>query len=258
MKISIITVCFNSERYIRQTIESVVGQDYENIEYIVIDGASTDGTCAIIDEYRDKIAYFISERDKNMYDAINKGMRVATGDYIAILNSDDFYCAPNVISCVVKALKPLDTSKYLGVYGDLKNVDAIGEKARLRRGLQVSFESLLASRQLTFVGHGTVFLHRRVLEHVGFYADQEFSAACDYDYILRCFNVAPLKHINVSVMCFRRHSESITSSGRIREEIQRVLARNGYRHRYILFYVLWGWWIVKNITHISWQKRFRR
>ncbi|MCS3266704.1 glycosyltransferase [Bacteroides fragilis] len=84
IKLSIITVTYNSEKYIEQTILSVINQHYSNIEYILIDGGSKDNTIKIIDKYKKFISYFISEPDRNMYDAINKGMRLATGDYIAV------------------------------------------------------------------------------------------------------------------------------------------------------------------------------
>ena len=90
IKISIITVCFNSKKNIEQCIQSVISQDYDNLEYIVIDGGSTDGTLAIVDKYKDKISYFVSEPDKGISDAFNKGIKAATGDLIGIINSDDF------------------------------------------------------------------------------------------------------------------------------------------------------------------------
>mgnify|MGYP003720349897 CR=1 FL=1 len=96
-KISIITVAFNSASTIKDTIESVLAQDYNNIEYIIIDGGSSDGTLDIIKKYESQIHYFISEPDTGIYDGMNKGIRVATGDIVGILNSDDFY--PNRFDC---------------------------------------------------------------------------------------------------------------------------------------------------------------
>lgn len=261
MKISVITVCYNSEKFVRRTIESVLAQDYAELEYIVIDGESKDGTLAIIDDYRDKLAHFVSEKDRNMYDAINKGMRAATGDYIAILNSDDFYVDGSVVSRIATALKNLDTKKFFGVYGDLVKVDADGNSLGLRRGLQVSFRELLASEQLTFVGHGTVFLSRAALTEVGFYADDKFSAACDYDYLLRCFKVKPLKHVAIPVMAFRDHAGSITSSGKIGKEVRAVLQKNGLEKRSrILRPALWTLWVLKNPASIfsAVKKRIRK
>lgn len=132
IKISIITVCYNSKAYIEQTIKSVLAQTYENIEYIVIDGGSTDGTIDIINRYRKDITIFISEPDRNMYDAINKGMKWATGDYIAILNSDDFYLDNEVISVIADKLKGLP-SYYKGLYGNLQKFTAEGYFMKRKR-----------------------------------------------------------------------------------------------------------------------------
>ena len=101
MKVSIITACYNREQTIRGCIESVLAQDYPDIEYIVVDGASTDGSLSIINRYKDKIAKIISEPDQGMYEAINKGIRAATGDIIGLVHSDDTLFAPQTISHVV-------------------------------------------------------------------------------------------------------------------------------------------------------------
>ena len=90
-KISIITVSFNSVHTIKDTIESIIAQDYENIEYLIIDGGSKDGTVDVIKNYMNYVQYFSSESDDGIYDAMNKGIAAATGDIIGILNSDDFY-----------------------------------------------------------------------------------------------------------------------------------------------------------------------
>lgn len=102
MKISIITVVWNNVKTIKDAIDSVLGQTYKNIEYIIIDGASTDGTVEVVQSYGDKISKFISEKDKGLYDAMNKGLSFATGNIIGILNSDDFYINEFVIEKIVK------------------------------------------------------------------------------------------------------------------------------------------------------------
>ena len=98
VKFSIITVVFNGEKYIQETIDSVLEQTYSNIQYIIIDGASTDSTNDIIKRYKNKIDCYVSEKDNGMYEAINKGLKLATGDYILILNSDDYLATKNVLS----------------------------------------------------------------------------------------------------------------------------------------------------------------
>jgi len=104
-KISIITVVWNNAATIKDAIESVLSQTYDNIEYIVIDGASTDGTVEIIKSYGDKIAAFVSEPDRGLYDAMNKGIALATGDIVGILNSDDFYINSHVLEDVALAFE---------------------------------------------------------------------------------------------------------------------------------------------------------
>ena len=105
MKISIITVCFNSEKFIESAIESVHSQDYNNIEYIIIDGNSTDKTIEIINNNKGRINKFISEPDHGIYDAMNKGLKMATGDIVGILNSDDLYFNNTILSSVVECFK---------------------------------------------------------------------------------------------------------------------------------------------------------
>ena len=102
-KISVITVVFNGEKYLEETIKSVVSQGYQNLEYIIIDGGSTDGTLAIIQKYADQITYWSSEADEGIYDAMNKGLGVATGDYVAFMNADDWY-EPGAFQAVADAI----------------------------------------------------------------------------------------------------------------------------------------------------------
>src|SRR5579872_4520766 len=109
MKISIITVCFNSETTIEDTILSVISQDYQNLEYIIIDGNSTDKTLHIINQYSDKISKIISEKDEGIYFALNKGIDRSTGDIIGILHSDDFYPNNQILSKVCNEFKSKNT-----------------------------------------------------------------------------------------------------------------------------------------------------
>ncbi|MFN7014655.1 MAG: glycosyltransferase family 2 protein, partial [Bacteroidia bacterium] len=121
LKISIITVTFNSAKTIEQTIQSVIKQAYSNVEYIIIDGASQDETLNIIERYRNKISVVVSEKDSGIYNAMNKGLKLATGDIIGILNSDDFYADENVLSDVAKLFEQVKAD---AVYADLQYVDA--------------------------------------------------------------------------------------------------------------------------------------
>ena len=120
MKVSIITSCFNREATIGQAIESVLAQDYPEIEYIVVDGASKDRSLQVINQYKDRISRIISEPDKGMYEGINKGIRVATGDVIGLLHSDDFLYSPDTIS---KMVRKFEQSGADFVYGNGLFVD---------------------------------------------------------------------------------------------------------------------------------------
>ena len=107
MRVSIITSCYNREKTIRDSIESVLSQDYDDIEYIVVDAKSNDTTLDIINEYKDRISTIVSESDNGMYEGINKGLRLATGDIVGLLHSDDVFYADDTISRVVKEIKQI-------------------------------------------------------------------------------------------------------------------------------------------------------
>src|SRR6056297_712631 len=124
-KVSIITVSLNSKHTIVDTIESVLNQSYDDIEYIIVDGGSSDGTADIINAYRNKISKFISEKDEGIYDALNKGIKLASGDIIGILNSDDFFYANDVVEQVVKEFMENDVD---AVYGDVQFVSPAKDK----------------------------------------------------------------------------------------------------------------------------------
>ncbi|MEO7443902.1 MAG: glycosyltransferase family 2 protein, partial [Ferruginibacter sp.] len=120
MKVSLITVTLNAEQHLESCFRSVQQQDYPDIEHIIVDGKSTDGTLAIIHKHAGKISLWVSEADRGMYDALNKGMEMATGDIIGILNSDDMLAGPDVISSIVKCF---ENNQADAVFGDLEYVD---------------------------------------------------------------------------------------------------------------------------------------
>ena len=178
MKVSIITVCFNSVATIKDTIESVIGQGYENIEYIIIDGNSNDGTNEIIRQYADKISFYMSETDKGIYDAMNKGINSATGDLIGILNSDDIYINNRVISKMVANIGTCD-----GIYADLVYVDQfnLNKVKRIWRSGQYSKGSF---KWGWMPPHPTFFLKKECYDKYGNYNTLMKSAA-DYEFMLR-------------------------------------------------------------------------
>jgi glycosyltransferase involved in cell wall biosynthesis len=180
MRVSIITICYNSEATIRETISSVLSQSYSDIEYIIVDGASKDGTCEIIRSFGSKISTFVSEPDKGIYDAMNKGVKLATGDVIGILNSDDFYADANVISDIVSTFKSTGAQ---GVYADLVYVDRenINKVTRTwKSGLYEEGKFLYG----WMPPHPTFFVKREVYEAYGHYTT-ELRSSSDYEFMLR-------------------------------------------------------------------------
>lgn len=179
-KISIITVAFNSQSTISRTIESIFSQDYDNIEYILIDGGSTDWTLDIIENYKDKIDFFVSEEDDGIYDAMNKGIRQATGDIVGILNSDDFYPNNTVISDVVDVFRKDNCDS---LYGDLVYVKLSNAKNIVRYWKAGIFSQLKLKRGW-MLPHPTFFVKKSIYDRFGLY-NTELRSAADYEMILR-------------------------------------------------------------------------
>lgn len=179
MKISIVTAAFNSAATIKDTIESVLSQDYPNIEFIVADGGSKDGTVEILKSYGDKIKW-ISEKDSGIYEAMNKGVKMATGDAIGVVGSDDFYPDNQVISKVAKAF---NESKADSVYGDLHYVDSVDTNKIVRNWKSGKYE-----RQRFINGwmppHTAFFLKKSAYDTYGLY-NTTFRSAGDYELMLR-------------------------------------------------------------------------
>lgn len=180
MKVTIITVVFNAEKYLKDCIDSVLGQDYENIEYVVIDGGSTDGTLSVIELYRSRIHYYISEPDKGMYDALNKGIKVATGDVIGILNADDMLASDDVIAAIVREFKEKQPD---GVYGNLNYIDLGFSKKIIRKWVSKQF----VKRDILLgwmPAHPTLYLKKELFSHYGNYS-LDFGTAADYELMIR-------------------------------------------------------------------------
>jgi len=178
MKVSIITIAYNSSETIEDTIKSVVAQDYSNVEYVIIDGGSTDETLSIIDKYKDSISTIVSEPDKGIYDAMNKGVQNATGDIIGILNSDDIYANDSVISDIVKAIGSRDS-----VYADLVYVDRENTEKINRYWQSGEYKDGLFKKGW-MPPHPTFFLKKSCYDKFGTY-NLKLKSAADYELMLR-------------------------------------------------------------------------
>lgn len=180
MKVSIITVTYNSSKYIEDCINSIIRQDYKDIEYIIIDGGSTDGTVEIIEKNSQYIFKWISEEDGGMYDALNKGMRLATGDVVGILNSDDVLASADVISAIVKSFEEHNVDS---LYGDLVYVDPNDLQKILR-----FWKGLPYKRRRFNYGwmpaHPTFYVRRELIEKYGGYESHYYTAA-DFEFMAR-------------------------------------------------------------------------
>lgn len=218
-KISIITVSFNSAKHIEECIKSVVSQDYDNKEYIIIDGGSTDGTIDIVNKYKDKIAYFKSEPDRGISDAFNKGIKVATGDIIGILNSDDFMM-PGVLSKVADQYEP-DVDIYRG-YCKIWNEDT-NSKHDLHPNNKFKIPPIGA-----VICHESSFISKKRYEKSGMYK-VDFKYAMDLDLFVRMYKDPSLKNkfIDVCVDTFRTGGASSSSASKLRGERKRLILENG-------------------------------
>jgi glycosyltransferase involved in cell wall biosynthesis len=249
IKITIITVCRNSEQFLEETIKSVINQSYPKIEYIIVDGASTDDTINIIKKYDSNINVWISEPDGGMYEAINKGLRLANGDYILILNSDDVLANNFTIEKVVEKISIEKAGYYYGNMIKLKE-----NKFKKVKLFPVKFKDLLLSTHSTFVPHPCFFISKKLNNILGGY-DLLYKYASDYDYILRALSAnSKGKYIDNYISKFRIHNSSITASGKINEERKKILKQHGYNHYLLLirvyfYYTLWIYYKIINAGH---------
>lgn len=188
MKVSIITITYNSESTLIDTIDSVLNQTYGDIEYIIVDGQSTDSTVSIVHSYKDKIAKFISEKDRGLYDALNKGISLATGDVIGILHSDDFYTNHHIIENVVNTFQ---TSHSDAVYADLFYVDKVDTNKVFRKWKSGHYKHGMFLNGW-MPPHPTFFVKRTIYEKYGSF-NLDLVSAADYELMLRFIHKHQIK-----------------------------------------------------------------
>ncbi len=234
--VSIITVSLNSIKTISDTINSVLAQTYPNIEYIVIDGSSTDGTTEIIKSYSAGISKIISEPDNGIYDAINKGIKLATGDIIGILNSDDFFNDNGVIEKVVTAFNENEID---AVTGDVQFIDT-HKKSKIVR--YYSSEHFYPGRfKFGYMPpHPSFYVRRELFEKLGYYKT-DYRIAADYELLIRFLYVNKIKYkyLKMPLVSMRTggvSNKTIMSNFTLNKEIARACRENGIRTNYLFIY----------------------
>jgi len=224
--VSIITVVYNGERYLEKTIQSVLNQTYDNIEYIIIDGGSSDGTLDIITRYEHAIDYWVSEKDEGIYDAMNKGLQVARGDYIAILNADDYYEQNAValsLACIEKNQADYSVANAKFVHADslIRPIFPLKEKH--------------IYQEMPYP-HVTAFISKKVYETVGLF-DTHFKIAGDHDMALR-IHFAGFRGCYVNALVAQLEEGGVSGSTKSNKESTKVAIKQGKNklHAYGTYY----------------------
>ena len=199
--VSIVTPSYNQASFLEQTIQSVLEQEYPRIEYIVVDGASTDNSFEIIKKYNDRLAYWISEKDSGQAEAINKGFARARGEILGWLNSDDYYL-PETISAVVKCFE--EYPEVVMVYGDMLAVDGDGQTINIQKYKQLSLQDLLCFQ---IIGQPSVFFRRSAIEKTG-WLDTSFHFMLDHHLWIRLAQQGQILHVPQVWSAARYHPQA--------------------------------------------------
>jgi len=236
LKVSIITVTFNSSSTLEDTIHSVALQDYSDIEYIIVDGASRDITVELIEKHSKYISKWISEPDNGLYDAMNKGIRMATGDIVGIINSDDFYHRPDAISRIVEAFH---ASGEESVYADVEFVDPSNLEKTVRYYSSKRF-ALSKFKKGIMPAHPTFFTYRRNFEKFGYYKT-DYKITADFELLVRFLYRHRLSfhYLPIPLMKMRTggvSTKSWMSNVIINQEDLRACRENGLKTNYFWLY----------------------
>lgn len=251
MKVSIITTSYNSVRTLRDTMDSVLRQTYTDYEYIVVDGASKDGTVDLIREYEPLFGErlrWVSEPDRGIYDAMNKGIAMATGDVVGLLNSDDFYTSDDILATIAHAFSLPDAPD--AIYGDVHYVDEADTTKVVR---YYSSQKFASERMLMgyMPAHPSFYVRRECYEKYGAF-DTSYRVAADFENLLRLIyvNKINLRYIAKDFVTMRMggaSSSGLSSYRRIISDHFRAYSKNGVKPRYILYF----WRYVKKLFEFS-------
>lgn len=233
--ISIVTPSYNQGEFIEKTILSVINQKYKNKEYIIIDGASNDNSVEIIKKYKEQLTYWISEKDKGQSDAINKGWKIAKGDILAYLNSDDIL----EDGALEKVSNYFRKHPDIGIiYGDCNSIEASGKSLGLFKAYPVNFKKLLKHGQRG-IFQPSAFFNADVLRRVG-YLNKKWHLSMDYDLILKVAKISKLVFIPETLASYRIHSNTKSFSLADKHWKETFKVRGQYSNGYP-FFMKWNY-----------------
>jgi len=249
MKISIITVCWNSEKYIATAIQSILNQTYQDIEYIIVDGGSTDKTVDIIRQFEPLFSgrmRWISEKDKGIYDAMNKGILMSTGDIVGLLNSDDFYVSNDVIVNVVNCFLKYGTDS---LFADLYYVKE-DDTDKIRRKWKTGQRDLFSNGW--HPAHPAFFVKKQIYDKYGIF-DLKYTIAADFELMLRFlekYNVSS-QYLEQFILKMRLGGESNRSFSNIRKGNKQIIDAFKKHQIKIPFYYTYKRWGAKIFQHFG-------
>jgi glycosyltransferase involved in cell wall biosynthesis len=246
--LSIVTAVYNGEKYLEETIKSIINQTYENIEYIIIDGGSTDGTIEIIKKYEDKISYWVSEKDNGISDAFNKGVKVAKGEYINFQGDGDGFLLPDSLE---KVFTNINSAEDIFVSARIQRVDIDGKELYSSKHIKdFNKKSLLLRMSLP---HQGLFTHKSYFEKYGFF-DVNNTFCMDYDHLLRAYHEFP-KVVTKDIVVARWRADGL-GNGRILDifkEYDKIKRDNNIARDFILdiikYWTLFKYYVKKLIKN---------
>lgn len=234
MKVSIITVCYNSEEFIEECIKSVITQSYKNIEYIIIDGNSKDSTMEIVRKYKDIISIIVSEKDNGLYDAMNKGIRLATGDIVGILNSDDLFASEESVKYIVDEFSEDVDCVFANLYFFKNNLE---NKTRYYNSEKFKLNDFLRGDA---PAHPTFYARRELFDNYGYYST-EYKICSDFELMLNFLYIKKLKYkfINKTIVYMREggaSTKNLYQYVRNNQEKHQILNASKIRTSYFKLY----------------------